>query len=208
MRAGNSVRQALLGVVMLGSLGLSHEVLAHKLNVFAYAEGDTVSVEGYFADGRKAQNTAIKVLDGSGKVLVEGTTDGQGKFVFKVPQKSDLKIVLNAGMGHKGELMLSAAELEEGATSAVDHPAGDHEAGHGDGGSAAATYAGSELDAAVHRAVGEAIKPLVRELAESRQQASISELLGAVGYIFGLLGVFAYYKARQASKKGEAPPAP
>lgn len=208
MRAGNSVRQALLGVVMLGSLGLSHEALAHKLNVFAYAEGDTVSVEGYFADGRKAQNTAIKVLDGSGKVLVEGTTDGQGKFVFKVPQKSDLKIVLNAGMGHKGELMLSAAELEEGATSAVDHPAGDHEAGHGDGGSAAATYAGSELDAAVHRAVGEAIKPLVRELAESRQQASISELLGAVGYIFGLLGVFAYYKARQASKKGEAPPAP
>jgi hypothetical protein len=57
------------------------------------------------------------------------------------------------------------------------------------------------LEAIVHRAVSEAIKPLARELAESRQHTSISELVGAVGYIFGLLGLFAFYKARQASAK-------
>jgi len=59
----------------------------------------------------------------------------------------------------------------------------------------------SEIEIVVHRAVNEAIKPLVRELTESRQKASISELVGAVGYIFGLMGLFAFYKARQISSK-------
>lgn len=198
-------RAVLLGVLMVGSFGLSQQALAHKLNLFAYAEGDTISVEGYFADGRKAQNSAVKVLDSSGKVLVEGMTDGEGKYLFKVPQKSDIKIILNAGMGHQGEFAMSAAELGDGNAAASEQGSamsdGDADVGHAGAEVVNAPVVGGELDIAVHRAVNEAIKPLVRELAESRQQASISEIVGAVGYIFGLLGLFAFYKARQASGK-------
>lgn len=199
------LKALLLGLFMVGSFGLSQQALAHKLNLFAYAEGDTISVEGYFADGRKAQNSAVKVLDSSGKVLVEGMTDGEGKYLFKVPQKSDLKIILNAGMGHQGEFAMSAAELGDGNAAASEQGSamsdGDADVGHAGAEMVNAPVTGSELDIAVHRAVNEAIKPLVRELAESRQQASISEIVGAVGYIFGLLGLFAFYKARQASGK-------
>lgn len=183
-------------------LAISHPALAHKLNLFAYVEGDSVSVEGYFADGRKTQNSAVKVLDGSGKVLVEGVTNDEGQYRFKIPQKSDLKIVLNAGMGHQGEFSLSAAELEAGSTAT---PGADGAAT--DSGTAqqpAAAVANGELEAVVHRAVNEAIKPLVRELAESQQKRSISEIVGAVGYIFGLLGLFAFYKSRQAVAKAAA----
>jgi nickel transport protein len=187
------VKRVLLSLVMLGSLGLSHQALAHKLNLFAFAEGDAVSVEGYFADGKKAQNSAVKVLDSSGKVLVEGVTDDQGKYSFKIPQKTDLKIVLNAGMGHQGEFAMSAAELGDRSAAASESAVVET--------TATAPVASSELEATVHRAVSEAIKPLVRELTESQQKASISEMVGAIGYIFGLLGLFAFYKARQASGK-------
>jgi nickel transport protein len=47
----------------------------------------------------------------TGKELLTGTTDDQGKFSFKKPpeaQKADLKIVVEAAMGHRGEWLLKA----------------------------------------------------------------------------------------------------
>jgi len=114
MKLDMPLKRGLIGFLMLIALGSSQQVFAHKLNLFAYVEGDMVSVEGYFADGKKAQNSAVKVFDSSGAVLVEGVSDGEGMYRFKVSQKSDLKIVLSAGMGHQGEFLMSAAELGDG----------------------------------------------------------------------------------------------
>lgn len=197
----NSLKRVVVGLLLLAGLGMSHPALAHKLNLFAYVEGDSVSVEGYFADGRKTQNSAVKVLDGSGKVLVEGVTNDEGRYRFKIPQKSDLKIVLNAGMGHQGEFSLSAVELEAGDTTTPGASAVTADSGISQ--QSAPAVANSELETVVHRAVNEAIKPLVRELAESQQKASISEVVGAVGYIFGVLGMFAFYKSRQTVAKAD-----
>ncbi len=203
MNVHKPMKRVLLGLLMLGFLGMSHQALAHKLNLFAYVEGDAVSVEGYFPDGKKAKNSDVKVVDGGGKVLVDGVTDSEGQYRFKVPQKIDVTIIMNAGMGHQGEFAMSAAELGDGNVVASERGAVVNDTGmeHADAEISASPVANSELEAVVHRAVNEAIKPLARELVESRQQASISEIVGAVGYIFGLLGLFAYYKARQISSK-------
>jgi nickel transport protein len=193
--------------VMLAVLGVSQPALAHKLNLFAYAEGDMVSVEGYFADGKKAQNSAVKVVDSGGALLVEGVTDDEGMYRFKTPQQGSINIILNAGMGHQGEFLMSATELGNGiaprsvSTPIVTGVVTGAETDQAAMDMAAAPATGGDVEAVVHRAVNEAIKPLVRELAESRQKASISDLVGAVGYIFGLMGLFAFYKARQIGGK-------
>lgn len=204
MKVDMPLKGSLALVLMLCALGMSQQALAHKLSLFAYAEGDTVSVEGYFADGKKAQNSAVKVVDSGGTVLVEGVTDDEGMYSFKIPQQVDLNIILNSGMGHQGEFLMSAAELGGGGISPepVSAPVvAGVEADQAALGVVAAPAVGGDVEAVVHRAVNEAIKPLVRELAESRQKASISDLVGAIGYIFGLMGLFAFYKARQMGGK-------
>ena len=47
-----------------------------------------------------------------GTELLSGTTDQNGEFSFKVPQKAELKIVLEAGAGHRAEWTIAADEIE------------------------------------------------------------------------------------------------
>jgi hypothetical protein len=84
---------------------------AHRVNLFAWVEGDTVYVESKFSGGKKVNAGRITVMDAEGVELLTGTTDAQGEFSFKIPEKTDLKIVLSAGEGHRAEWTVSAAEM-------------------------------------------------------------------------------------------------
>ncbi|MGQ9669195.1 carboxypeptidase regulatory-like domain-containing protein [Desulfosoma sp.] len=84
------------------TVGLSLLAWAHKVNLFAYAEGGTVYVESYFPDGSPVVQGNLRVTDAKGTPVFEGKTDAQGKAQFAVPaEKSDLTIELNASMGHR-----------------------------------------------------------------------------------------------------------
>jgi len=85
---------------------------AHGVVVFAWVEGDTVYVESKFSGGRRVKQGKIIVTDPQGNELITGTTDENGEFSFKVPKKSELKVVLLAGTGHRGEWTIAAGEIE------------------------------------------------------------------------------------------------
>jgi nickel transport protein len=85
---------------------------AHRVNLFAWMEGDTVYVESKFSGGKKVKAGKIVVTDPRGIELVKGTTNEEGEFSFKVPEKTDLKIVLLAGEGHRAKWIIPAAEIE------------------------------------------------------------------------------------------------
>ncbi len=84
---------------------------AHKVNLFAYAEGGKVYTESYFSDGQKVIGGRIEVLDATGRKLVEGTTDAKGLFAFPLAQKQPLTITVDAGMGHRNSYVLKQEEM-------------------------------------------------------------------------------------------------
>ncbi len=86
--------------------------MAHKVNVFAYTEGDTVYTESYFPDGRPVEKGTIEVFDAAHRKLVEGKTDSEGRFSFPLPGRQDLTIVINASMGHRNQFILKKEEME------------------------------------------------------------------------------------------------
>lgn len=88
--------------------------LAHKVNLFAYAEDGTVYTESYFPDGRPVEGGKVTVYDSGNAMLLEGVTDDQGHFSFTIPKVDDLLIVLDAGMGHKARFKLGKADVEAG----------------------------------------------------------------------------------------------
>ena len=76
---------------------------AHRVNVFAWVEGDTVYVESKFAGGKKVKAGKIIVVDAKGVERLSGRTNDQGEFSFKVAEPADLIIRIAAGQGHQGE---------------------------------------------------------------------------------------------------------
>jgi len=86
--------------------------LAHKVNLFAYAEEGKVYTESYFPDGSPVEGGKVEVYDSQNNLLLEGVTDKKGLFNFVIPKVDDLTIVINATMGHKNSFKLKKAEVE------------------------------------------------------------------------------------------------
>lgn len=187
--------------------------LAHNVTVFAWVEGETVHVESKFSGGRRPVDAPVKVYDTQGNLLLEGLTDDKGEFSFKVPKKEELKVVLLAGMGHKGEWTIQPAEfgndravtpLSEAATEpsslASNEPGRETTAGGGQKGSSVPTghVTTAQIQGVVENALDAKLKPIMKMLVETRQSGpKVSEILGGIGYIFGLIGVAAYVRSKR-----------
>jgi len=187
--AGPSKRFSIL-VFCLAFYILSGFAYAHKVYVFAWVEAGKIYTESYFSGNKKVKNGQIEVFDSSGQKLLEGKTDEQGLFSFLPPGKEDLRIILNAGMGHRAEYLLGAEQIPK---SAVRKSEPAKEKGDLD-------VSTEQIREVVDQALKERLKPIERRLAamEKERGPGITEVLGGIGYIIGLMGIVLYFKSRRA----------
>ena len=183
---------------------------AHRVNVFAWVEGDTIYVESKFAGGKKVKSGKIVVTDPRGNKLLSGQTNDQGEFSFKLPKRIDLKIVLIAGQGHQGEWTIRAAEMEDlpsktaSETSAEKAMPSERKKAVSktsvDTGTAVPDTAikPKELEAIIEIVLDRKLKPIIRMLADIRQDdPSVGDIFAGIGYILGLVGIAAYVQSRK-----------
>jgi nickel transport protein len=107
------MKNAMLPTLLLVLL-LTVPAVAHKVNLFAYAEAGTIYTESYFPDGRPVAGGKVLVLDSNNQQLLAGTTDKEGRLNFKIPKLDELRIVIKATMGHKNDFILKKSEVEAG----------------------------------------------------------------------------------------------
>jgi nickel transport protein len=99
------------------------DALAHRVNVFAYVEGDAVHVECSYSRSDRVRFGELVVQNAAtGQEYLTGKTDEQGNFVFAVPAaaraaKADLRIVLKAGEGHLNDTVVKAEEYAAAASA-------------------------------------------------------------------------------------------
>jgi nickel transport protein len=181
--------------------------IGHKVTVFAWVEGDTVFTQSKFSGSRMVKNGRIVVTDLQGALLLEGRTDDAGEFAFKIPRKTALKIELEAGMGHGASWTLPLTEIDAAAAPASDAAADPPPAAGPPPPTSAAAPGGlseAELAALLNRKLDEKLQPMARMLAQlSDPGPSLGEVLGGIGYIFGLMGVAAYVHFRRRARELE-----
>jgi nickel transport protein len=179
------------------------DVHAHRVTIFAWIDGDTIHTQSKFGGGKRVNNGEVSVFDPEGNLLLKGNTDENGEFSFKVPEKISLKIELNAGMGHQGQWIVPAEEI--GALQQDSYVASDRSE---DVNQAAETKSEpvvtapgltrEDIEQAVEQAVEKKLKPVMQMLSElSEPGPRISDILGGIGYILGLVGIGAYIKTRK-----------
>ena len=177
-------------------ISTSLPVSAHKVIIFAWVEGDTVFTESKFSGGREATGAQVFVFDKEGKQLLEGKTNNKGEFSFKIPKLTDLRIVLNAGMGHKAEWRIPESEIRE---------AGDILEGKRAGGFSQpidVDLSKEEIKELIEESLDRKLRPILRMMTESQSKGpSVTEIVCGIGYIFGLMGVAIYFKNRGKKRR-------
>lgn len=183
-------------LIVLSLLIFPRFTYAHRVSVFAYQEGGRIFVEGFFSDGTPTRHATVEVFDTGGKKLFSGKTDQKGTLSFKAPQVSAMKIVLNASMGHRAETLfhltsptgVKAIPANAAANPALKTPVVSQAGG----------ITEARLRDIVRQEVSKAIQPVMHTLA--RQEAgkiSFSDIIGGIGWIIGLMGVWMVLKARK-----------
>ena len=183
---------------------------AHRVNVFAWVDGDTIHVESKFSGGKKVKAGKIMVMDPQGVELLAGLTNDKGEYSFKVPKQSDLRITISTGQGHQGEWIVRATELQ-GLVSDEQSETGTRErlrpkkdstvykpslppgtAVTGD------SIQAENLEAIIESVLDRKLKPIIRMLAETQQKGpNTKDILAGIGYIIGLVGIAAYFHNRK-----------
>ena len=141
----------------------------------------------------------IEVFDNNGEKLLTGKTDSQGMFSFQLPKKRGLKIVLRTPEGHRSEFNLKAGE--------VPVKGGQQEGGHTEKDLPIVPVpcmSSGEIKAVIEEVLDEKLEPMQKRLAESQKRGpGITEILGGIGYIVGLMGIAIYFSNRKkAQPKG------
>jgi nickel transport protein len=173
-------------------------VFAHKVNVFAYVEGEKIYTESYFNDGKKGVDSKIEVFDNQGNKLLEGLTDKEGEFSFEVlSEDGDLKIVLTASMGHRAEYSISADELSSAAGLIKEEPEEPVSLISPE----TSLVDLKEIQSIIEDTLDEKLKPIMREMREIKKsqedKISPTEIIGGIGYIIGIFGIIAYFLSRK-----------
>lgn len=179
---------------------ISPSAYAHRVYVFAWIEGEMVHTESYLGGKKRAADGKIQVFDLSGARLVEGRTNEKGEFSFQIPKREDLRIVLEAGMGHRAEYLLRVSEVETPGDSSPKVRTGHQ---------AMPQPPSVQIDRAEIREVVEEVldakmEPVLKELVHMRKERGpgFREIMAGIGYIFGIMGLVLYFRAR----KGQKPP--
>lgn len=102
-------RSILVRVAVLA--GIASVAWAHTPICDCYDNGDgTITCEGGFSDGGTAVGVPMRILDGSGRILIEGVMSEHSDFTFDKPDV-DFRVEFEGGDGHV--VQIDGRDIEE-----------------------------------------------------------------------------------------------
>lgn len=180
------------------SASISVPVFAHNVVGGVYAIGNTIEGEVGFSNGDMAKaGIVVQVRDAAGNVIGESVIEDEGMFVFDATKRIDHYFHADLSAGHVLELVLPADELP------ATLPGGSVPITKTSVATRSASMNGVDqvaLEQMIEKAVAKQVKPLRKELAAYKEKASLQDVLGGIGYIFGLVGLGIWLRQRKQEK--------
>ena len=172
----------LIPAVLVG-LGGTKPALAHKIDVFATVEGETIQGEAYYHGGDPARAAKVTVMGPDENVLGETTTDDEGRFTFPVRLRVNHTLIVDAGEGHGGEYTVPAGEFA--------------------GEAARGTPRDDDLQVRID-ALEKQVAALRKDLDRFSNELRLQDILGGLGYILGIMGLVFYFLGVRRKEETQA----
>jgi nickel transport protein len=155
---------------------------AHGIDLHVHVAGDSIRGRALFVGGGPVSGANVTVYAPSGSRLGSAKTDDEGAFTFIPREAVDHRIWVDAGGGHGTQYVVKAAELP----GSVTRPAADGR---------------RATDGDLERAIAAAVDPLHKKIDRLQSSIRLQDILGGIGYIVGLTGLWFYCKARRLRQK-------
>lgn len=199
-----------LGLVLY----LTTPAWAHRVNIFAFVDGNEIQVECSFNRSQKVKQGKVEVRNTiTGLVVAEGKTDDAGVFRFAITPDmrqaaNDLQVRIVAGEGHQNDWIIEASEFAATPTradvfvkpSAAPPIAVRASPSAPESGVTAAAVHGlssADIERIVNAALDAKLSPIKHQLAAQAEAGpTLKDIIGGMGWIFGLVGVAAYFRRR------------
>ncbi|WP_158964120.1 cobalt ABC transporter permease [Chachezhania sediminis] len=196
------IRLLALSVALLASPAAAHDVIAEL-----FPAGHAIEGEIGFSNGEFSKNQRVEVLDDTGAPLGETVTDDTGLFRF-VPEKPVTHVFrADLGSGHVALVEMPAEEvaqiLSAPTASGGATPAPVKVADKVAPAVAAPTEVvvpvalSAEVQAQIADLVRNELRPLRREMSDLKRAKDIQSILGGMGYVLGLFGLWFFLAARR-----------
>ncbi|ABR74166.1 hypothetical protein CBG46_01285 [Actinobacillus succinogenes] len=152
-------------------LGFNASVYAHGLAVFAQYDGEAVTGKAYYSDQTPAAETYVEAVRvGEAEPAVYGKTDKRGAFRLPIRENADFIVNIEGMEGHKASAKANPITDTTGVReSTVDSCAVSNEA----------------------------VLALREDINRLKDKLYFHDILGGVGYIFGIAGVVAWWRSRK-----------
>lgn len=184
------MKHAVLATLILAVI--ANSAFAHRVLLDAVSRDRYIAGRALFGAGKPCADAAVQVVRvSSGETVVESRTDLDGRFEAGGLTSGEYDVVVDAGFGHVSRMRLTvaAADTEQAA-------GGSSESGGSSGSGAAAELEVDDM-AMLRRLIREEIEPLRHRLLSLEQQTRFRDVLGGIGFIVGIVGLYAWTLARR-----------
>jgi nickel transport protein len=199
----------LLPALMLSVLLCIETAYAHKVHVFATAEGSTISGCAYSSGGGPLKNTALQIRGPGGGRIGETRTDENGNFTFLARRRCDHELVVETVDGHRASFTVKAddlpvfavsggegpLELEAGEAAALEEGSVPPHAGHSEG--IREDCLSANIEKAAAGSASRQIRSLRRQLRQAEEKVRMRDVIGGIGYLVGITGIVFYILGRR-----------
>jgi len=172
---------------------------AHRINVFASVAGDRIEGECYSSMGDPVQNAPVRFVAPDGAELGHTRTGDDGTFTFTPTARVDHRVIVETGDGHRATCTVKAEDLPATLSTPAAATMSRNEETRPQ--TSPRPAAQSDLGEIVSKAVAREVRPIERRIDALQQQWRYRDILGGIGYIFGLAGIVMYLKARRLSAR-------
>lgn len=176
------IRPLALALILILILAAS-PAQAHRMKLFVSAEGAEMVARAYFVGGEPAQGIDIQVTAADGAPIALLKTDPAGQARLTAALRQDHLFLAESQDGHTAHLRLSADQLPPHLAAAPGP----------------VSAAGPDLDR-IEAALARQVRPLKEQIDQLESRARLSDLIGGVGMIFGLFGLWAWKQSRRETK--------
>lgn len=180
--------------ILLSLVFLCSVAYAHKVNTYAYREGDKISGECYFVDGSPCKNSRIEVYNLQGKKILETSTDEKGKYFFVLSGKENLKIIAYAGEGHRAEFTLE--EIKTPSEDVGNKLKNKIQIYHNSNPSSNEEQIKQMIDYTLTPKLEE-LRSEIREMRKQMDRVNLRDIIGGIGYIVGIWGIIMLIRRRK-----------
>ncbi|RTR33646.1 hypothetical protein [Shewanella atlantica] len=179
-------------LAILISLCLTNTAQAHRTKVFAWVDGTNLAGEVYFGGGERAKGAKVDLL--VDKHLVASTDANEvGEFIFHNLEARDYQVSANAGQGHVATFAIAGSEFPEFVLSGSESTESRLRKPEIE----LADKNSDSCEVLYEAAMKKAIQPLRNQLDQYEANIRWHDVLGGMGYIFGLFGLWSLMRARR-----------